>query len=103
MKSEGLELYPPFDGSQVCAQVDPELWHPKKGETNKQAKELCATCQFMDPCYQWALRRKVYGIWGGSTDKQRERERHRLKISLLPEPFAFNMARPDKIENEDAA
>lgn len=80
---ELLELAPParpvaphFDGTQVCAQIDPELWFPEKGGNNSVAKELCRACDFQVACLRYSLGERIYGlsiqgIWGGTTWKER--------------------------------
>lgn len=65
---------PEFLGAGVCAQTDPELFFPEKGETSKarQAKRLCETCEVRDECREYAVRRgEPFGIWGGTTADER--------------------------------
>jgi hypothetical protein len=67
--------YPAYDGSQVCATVDPEEFHPELGERTDAAKRICkgdpdrgtAPCVFLDPCLQYALHHRVSGVWGGTS------------------------------------
>lgn len=45
--------------SAVCAQTDPELWHPAKGETNRPALRGCKACPLTGldgPCLAEAMR-----------------------------------------------
>lgn len=38
------------------------------------AIELCKTCPFMEECYEQAMTHgEVYGVWGGTTAKQRKK------------------------------
>jgi WhiB family transcriptional regulator, redox-sensing transcriptional regulator len=68
---------PYFDGSQVCAQVDPELFFPEVDSSKndiKRALAICSDCEFKEPCLEFALTHEneyIYGIWGGTTPKQR--------------------------------
>lgn len=94
---------PDFDGSQVCAQTDPELWFPEKGKPAKIAKALCRTCHFEEACGEWALYRNVSGVWGGKTNKDRERERNRRGIIALPDPIMKTLPISDLTEREDHA
>lgn len=71
---------PFFDGSQVCAQVDPEIFFPDKGGSVRQAKGICAGCEFLNPCRRYALTAKagghpIDGVWGGTTARDRRRIR----------------------------
>lgn len=66
----------------VCRQVDPELWHPGPGETNKvrEAKRICSTCPVQPECYRYAMRQPgIAGILGGTTERERQqiRQKHR--------------------------
>lgn len=52
--------------SAVCAQVDPEMFYPEKGEGTKDARDLCAACPLRQECLEFALANKEeYGVWGG--------------------------------------
>lgn len=67
---------PLFDGSQPCAQTDPELFFPYKGGSNTAAKRVCAGCQFRQPCLDYALVTTIggiplVGIWGGTSARER--------------------------------
>lgn len=43
-----------------------DLFFPKRGETQKPAKALCARCPVQVECDEYAVRSKTtYGIWGG--------------------------------------
>ena len=80
------ELYPAFDGSQPCRQVDPEIFFPESGVpvSSRLAKELCEACDFTAPCLAYALKVQVSGIWGGTTDGERRRFRKAHGIVALP-------------------
>lgn len=81
-----LPLTPPppnFDGSQLCAQTDPELFFPHKGGTSAPAKRICGRCEFLNPCRRYALTarggdRPVTGVWGGTSERDRQRIRRAM-------------------------
>jgi hypothetical protein len=72
-------MYPEFDGSQPCRQVDPELFFPESGTPieSRMAKDMCSSCKFQAPCLRYALAFQVAGIWGGSPDPPSGRDRGR--------------------------
>ncbi len=56
----------------LCAEVDPELFFPDKGESPRPAKRVCASCEVRAECLQDALdRRESFGIWGGLSERER--------------------------------
>lgn len=72
---------PRFDGSQACAGADLRLFFPPLGgnaaAATRRAKQLCAGCRFLAPCFQYAMTaqgtpgRFVEGVWGGTTSGER--------------------------------
>lgn len=84
-----LADYPKFDGTQPCAQTDPELFFPVRSHQYEvslgYARMICQTCVFKSECYEYALYRDVDGVWGGTTPEERREARKELNI----EPFRF--------------
>lgn len=80
-----MNKYPEFDGSQICAQTEPELWFPTADrQTGRVAKSLCSSCPWLKPCLDYALFTDVVGIWGGKTERERSQMRIALKIKVEP-------------------
>lgn len=70
--------WPDFRVAGVCAETDPEIFFPEKGEGGKvrQARRLCASCDVREACREYAIQRgEPYGIWGGTTADERRRIR----------------------------
>jgi WhiB family redox-sensing transcriptional regulator len=66
----------PRDGK--CAGLDPELFFPERGESTREAKEVCRGCKSRGECLEFALQNgEKFGVWGGLSE--RERRRHRKK------------------------
>ena len=67
----------------ACRSADPDLFFPisDSGPAAKQAAEakaICATCRVQRECLAFALRTgQVHGIWGGTTEDEREAARRR--------------------------
>lgn len=58
--------------SALCAQVDPELFFPNKGEPTRAARRICPACPERAACLQWALdNNEQHGVWGGRTARDR--------------------------------
>ena len=61
-----------WQDSASCAQVDPEIFFPEKGEPTSPAKRVCRRCPVRQECEDDALsRRERYGVWGGTSERQR--------------------------------
>ena len=60
-----------------CRGLDPELFFPERGgnDTAQQALAVCHTCPCRDACLGWAIANEAYGIWGGTTESERQRIR----------------------------
>ena len=77
---------PFFDGSQVCAQIDPDLFFPENSSDTRLniqvARKICGSCEFSVPCLEYALEhRELLGIWSGTTETQRWKIRARRKVA----------------------
>lgn len=88
--SSGVPIapYPAFDGSQTCAQTDVEAYFPEKGESPKAARDTCVDCDFRRPCLAYALTHHEWGVWGGTTERERRELRRRYGL------VAVSPARP---------
>ena len=57
----------------LCRQVDSgELFHPEKGGSVREAKEICHRCPLEAECLQFALEHEErFGVWGGASETER--------------------------------
>ncbi len=69
----------------ACLTADPDLFFPisSAGLSEQQvarAKAVCAGCVVRRECLEFALdHAPVYGIWGGTTPADRQRDRRRKR------------------------
>lgn len=78
---DGIKLFK-LDGSQLCSQTDPEIFFPEVNTPPsivKLAKSICNDCHFQAPCLEYALKTSPIGIWGGTSDRERQEIRRRRK------------------------
>jgi WhiB family redox-sensing transcriptional regulator len=69
---------PAFVEEAVCGQADPEAFFPERGQSAKDAKQVCLACPVRVDCLTWALdNAEHHGVWGGLTEKERLRLRRR--------------------------
>jgi len=68
-----------WQGGALCAQVDPEMWFPEKGETGRYAKAICRLCPVRAACLDYAMEHDLwFGIYGGlHASERRELARER--------------------------
>lgn len=93
--------FPAFDGTQTCAQVDPEVFFPETGNHGKAAKDLCNDCAFKAPCLEYALHNAVDGVWGGTSDGERGRIRKERDIVPVPVLIGDREYRRDTVRRMD--
>ena len=82
-KTSGINA-PGFDGTQPCAQTNPELFFPEKTTSPSEVRaalNVCNNCEFKTLCLEYALRNPVLGIWGGTTDIQRRSLKRKRKVA----------------------
>ena len=71
--------------SGACRSADPDLFFPGPGQgpAEKQiarAKMICAGCGVRRECLEFAMAHdQTYGIWGGTTAEDRQRDRRRRR------------------------
>lgn len=81
-----------------CTGKDPSLWFPladrsvpglfaenyrRAIENTRQAKEICSECSIKFDCLSYALYHEIFGIWGGTTEREREKLRKKMNISVV--------------------
>ncbi|MFF4356904.1 WhiB family transcriptional regulator [Streptomyces sp. NPDC001604] len=53
-----------------------------KGTRPAQARELCSGCGYLEACRAYAMARPgLWGVWGGTTRRERERRQVRAERS----------------------
>lgn len=65
----------------ACVGLDPALFQPERGDNANisEAQAVCARCPVRQQCLDHALANKEKGIWGGTSDRQRQRMRARRR------------------------
>lgn len=55
----------------VCAGVDSEMFFPDTASGIKTARRICAPCPVKAECLAFALERDPWGVWAGTTRRER--------------------------------
>ena len=67
----------------ACRGLDTELFFPGRGESAPEATAVCAACVVRAECRNYAVEtRQLFGIWGGTSERQRRRLRAERATSL---------------------
>lgn len=67
-----------FMTAGLCAQADPDAFHPEQGAPVAPAVAICQRCPVQAQCLEYALAHdERFGIWGGTTARQRQDLRRR--------------------------
>lgn len=94
------ENYPDFQehGTPPCAESDPDAFFsedpPAGSMTNRgvyayehEAKKTCFSCPYQAACLEYAMSEPdLVGIWGGTTEKQRNAARRGVPLRLTISP-----------------
>lgn len=77
----------------LCAQTGPEFFFPAPGSSTREAKQLCGACEGRRACLEYALDNdERFGVWGGLSEKERERLRRRGPAGTGAGPAAAETA-----------
>lgn len=76
-----------------CRGQDILVFFPLTDASAGPALRICAQCEVREPCLDYALRHNELGVWGATTEKQRENVKRtrarRRKQALAREVTAF--------------
>jgi hypothetical protein len=80
--------YPRFTGTEPCTEIGGELFFPDdtlRKQVNKHVmRNVCAGCDMLMECREYALHHQVSGFWGGMSGQERRQERRRRNIIAIP-------------------
>lgn len=72
----------------ACLGVPTERFFLSKGESSKEAKEICSTCSVKAECLDEAVHTNpiydTYGIYGGKSSRERNKIRKQLGLVFSP-------------------
>jgi WhiB family redox-sensing transcriptional regulator len=74
----------PYLDEAACRGIDPELFYAESGAAIMRAKSFCAQCSVRDKCLEWGVKREEFGVWGGTTARERAALRRQRGVRLVP-------------------
>jgi len=64
----------------ICSGTDPDAWTADLTPSGIEVlKRICHQCPVQSDCLQHALRHNYQGVWGGTTTREREQHKRRLR------------------------
>lgn len=67
----------PWRHQAACRDIDLDIFFPSPGTPNLEAKRICAQCEVRSECLEYALLRPdLCGVWGGASERERDRIRY---------------------------
>lgn len=82
LETRRSRMYPYLQGA-ACEGVDSELFYAEGGQAIARAKAICANCEVRDRCLEWAIKREEFGVWGGTTARERAAIRRQRGVRLV--------------------
>lgn len=70
------------DNTLFFPSADMKMPVTEKRADVKRALGICGSCSVKSECLTYALEWEPWGVWGGTTERQRERMRRERKIVL---------------------
>ncbi len=68
----------------ACRGMDTQLFFPARGEASPEAEAACADCPVRLDCAEFAIGSgQRFGIWGGTSERQRRRIRAGRAVKRL--------------------
>lgn len=72
-----------------CKGMPAAIFFVERGESDRPAKAICATCPVKQQCLDFALESgEQHGVWGGTSERQRRRMRAKLPGFRAVKPVA---------------
>ncbi len=66
----------------ACRGMDINIFFPGQGQDVREAKAVCRACPVREDCKRYAYEnREMFGVWGGTTEKERKRARGRKQAA----------------------
>ena len=76
-------MFPYLDDAE-CRGNDSELFYMESSAAIMKAKQICGRCPVVQECLSWAIRREEFGVWGGTTARERAAIRRERGLRLSP-------------------
>ncbi|MFZ0059030.1 MAG: WhiB family transcriptional regulator [Acidimicrobiales bacterium] len=80
---DGWPVSPSWHRQANCVGIDPDQFFPERGQSTREAKEVCRGCAVRVECLEYAIANvEKSGIWGGLSERERRRLRRDRLLQL---------------------
>lgn len=71
----------------LCREVGVEFFYPDEDNPRditmySAARKICSNCEVKDECLEWAVKHENFGMWGGTTPRERATIRRKRNIII---------------------
>lgn len=66
----------------LCLHQDWHPWFPARGADLRPAQRICAECPVQDACREHGVLFEAFGVWGGTSERERRRIRRARGLPL---------------------
>jgi WhiB family transcriptional regulator, redox-sensing transcriptional regulator len=77
--------YPDFT-SATCRGIGVDFFYQEHSTASsseeRKAKAICKECPVMQACLEWGIAHESFGIWGGTSPRERMKIRRKLGIEV---------------------
>jgi WhiB family redox-sensing transcriptional regulator len=72
------ELTQTWVDEALCKDLPQRMFFPERHESAEPALRICRRCPVREECLEYAMRNQIHwGIWGGTSERERRRMRRR--------------------------
>ncbi|MEI7632585.1 MAG: WhiB family transcriptional regulator [bacterium] len=64
-----------------CSGLDTSLFFDSNKKGEQDAKLVCGQCAVRQACLEYAIENLEYGVWGGTTERERGRMKRNRRIA----------------------
>lgn len=68
----------------ACIDLPPRTFFQNDAKKDNEAAQVCKECPVIQECLEYALRHNEYGVWGGTSERQRNKIRIRTYVLGTP-------------------
>lgn len=89
---DDLLARPSWHRDAACLEHPEVDFFPERGEDSKPAKAVCDGCLVRLECLNYAIVRRIHGVWGGLSERERNELRKRISVPVIDDEWRVELA-----------